>query len=160
MKVTSKSRILLLDTNLLLLLFIGEKDPKLIAKARTLKAFEESDYDLLTEVIRLNFTSLVTTPHIMTEVSNLLGKERDDIKAAGRRAMAEFFQKCDEITEKSIILVDRPEFTLLGLTDVAIGVAAELPAFVLTADAPLYLHISRSGLETANFNHIRQGSWQ
>ena len=160
MKVTSKSRILLLDTNLLLLLFIGAKNPKLIAKARTLKAFEESDYDLLTEVIRLNFTSLVTTPHIMTEVSNLLGKERDDIKAAGRRAMAEFLQKCDEITEKSILLVDRPEFTRLGLTDVAIALAAELPAFVLTADAPLYVHVSRSGLETANFNHIRQVSWE
>ena len=87
MKVISKSRILLLDTNLLLLLFIGAKDPKLIAKARTLKAFEESDYDLLEAIIRLNFTSLVTTPHIMTEVSNLLGKEREDIKSAGRRAI-------------------------------------------------------------------------
>jgi hypothetical protein len=39
MKVTSKSRILLLDTNLLLLLFIGAKNPKLIAKARTLRLF-------------------------------------------------------------------------------------------------------------------------
>ena len=96
----------------------------------------------------------------MTEVSNLLGKEREDIKSAGRRAMAEFLQKCDEITEKSIILVDHPEFSRLGLTDVAIAVAAELSAFVLTADAPLYLHVSRSGLETANFNHIRQGSWE
>jgi hypothetical protein len=74
--------------------------------------------------------------------------------------MAEFLQKCDEIREKSIILVDRPEFTRLGLTDVAIAIAAELPAFVLTADAPLYVHVSRSGLQTANFNHIRQGSWQ
>jgi hypothetical protein len=158
-KISSQSRTLLLDTNLLLLLFIGAKDPKLIPKAKTLTAFEESDYDLLAEVINRNFTSLVTTPHIMTEVSNLLGKERDDVKFVGREAMAEFLKKCREINEQSVILVDRPEFMRLGLTDVAIAVAAELPAFVLTADAPLYIHVSRSGLQVANFNHIRQGAW-
>ncbi|MCC5638277.1 hypothetical protein LC593_21050 [Nostoc sp. CHAB 5844] len=59
MKISSELRTLLLDTNLLLLLFIGAKDPKLIPKAKTLTAFEESDYDLLAKVIRYNFTSLV-----------------------------------------------------------------------------------------------------
>ncbi|MCC5638278.1 hypothetical protein LC593_21055 [Nostoc sp. CHAB 5844] len=51
----------------------------------------------------------------MTEVSNLLGKERDDIKSGGREAMAEFLKKCREITEQSVILVERPEFMRLGL---------------------------------------------
>ncbi len=80
MKASTRSKTLLLDTNLLLLLFIGGKDSSLIPKAKTLSAFVEDDYDLLGEVINnSSFNSLVTTPHIMTEVSNLLGKERDDI---------------------------------------------------------------------------------
>ncbi len=151
---------LLLDTNLLLLLFIGGKDPSLIPKAKTLAAFTSEDYDLLEGVINKNsFNRLVTTPHIMTEVSNLLGKERSNIQRLGREAMAEFLSKCTEHTDSSALLVSDPVFNRLGLTDVAIAIASRLPAFVLTADAALYLHISSSGLEAENFNHIRQGAW-
>lgn len=160
MTFSSQPKTLLLDTNLLLLLFIGGKDPKLITKARTLKAFEIEDYDLLANVItRYGFHSLITTPHILTEVSNLLGKERDDIRQLGREAMAEFIQKCEEKTDPSAMLIKHPSFLRLGLTDVAIAIAANTPAFVLTADAPLYDYISRAGAAGANFNHIRQGSW-
>lgn len=160
MNTSKRSKTLLLDTNLLLLLFIGGKDPSLIPKAKTLSAFEEDDYDLLGGIINNNsFNRLVTTPHIMTEVSNLLGKERVDIRGLGREAMAEFLSKCAEHTDSSAVLVADPEFNRLGLTDVAIAVASRLPAFVLTADFPLYLHVSSSGLEAENFNHIRQGAW-
>jgi hypothetical protein len=126
MKVLTRSKTLLLDTNLLLLLFIGGKDSSLIPKAKTLSAFVEDDYDLLGDVINNNsFNRLVTTPHIMTEVSNLLGKERDDIRRLGREAMAEFLSKCTEHTDSSVILVSEPEFNRLGLTDVAIAVASD-----------------------------------
>jgi hypothetical protein len=161
MKLENKSRILLLDTNLLLLLFIGGKDSSLIYKAKTLSAFVEDDYDLLGDIINKNFfKTLVTTPHIMTEVSNLLGKERDDIRRNGRQTMSEFLDKCSEHIDKSVSLVCDPEFERLGLTDVAIAVASRLPAFVLTADLDLYLYMSRCGLEVANFNHLRQSSWR
>jgi hypothetical protein len=125
MKRSDRSKTLLLDTNLLLLLFIGSKDTSLIPKARTLSAFEEDDYDLLGDIINNNsFNRLVTTPHIMTEVSNLLGKERNDIRKLGRDAMSEFLSKCDEHTDSSAILVADPQFNRLGLTDVAIAVAS------------------------------------
>ena len=73
--------------------------------------------------------------------------------------MAEFLSKCTEHTDRAVVLVADPGFYRLELTDVAIAVASRLPAFVLTADLPLYLHVSSSGLEAENFNHIRQGSW-
>ena len=57
------------------------------------------------------------------------------------------------------MLVDEPEFNRLGLTDVAIRLASRLPAFAVTADLRLYLHLSNGGVEVENFNHIRQGSW-
>lgn len=152
---------LLLDTNLLLLLFIGGKDTSLIRRSKTLSAFSLEDYDLLGEIIDNNsFNCLVTTPHIMTEVSNLLGKEHNPIRTLGREAMTEFVEKCTEHADSTASLVSKPAFERLGLTDVAIAVAAELPAFVLTADVDLYVHISSLGLATENFNHIRQGAWQ
>ena len=154
------SGVLLLDTNLLLLLFIEGKDASLIKKAKTLSAYTEADYELLQEFASLNrFTGLLTTPHIITEVSNLLGKERDDIKRIGREAVVEFLRRCNEHSDASMELASNPEFNRLGITDVAIAVAANAFAFVLTAGLPLYLHCSRSGLNVANFNHVRQGAW-
>jgi len=151
---------LLLDTNLLLLLFIGGKDTSLISKAKTLSAYTEEDYELLQEFANLNqFTGLLTTPHIITEVSNLLGKERDDIKRVGREAVVEFLARCNERLDSSAELASKPEFNRLGITDTAIALAANSTVFVLTADLPLYLHCSRSGLNVENFNHVRQGSW-
>ena len=160
MVVPVRSATLLLDTNLLLLLFIGGKDASLIKKARTLSAYTEEDYDLLQEVVALNsFKDFITTPHVMTEVSNLLGKERDDIQAIGKEAAIEFIAKCRERFDLSTELASIPEFLRLGLTDVAIAVAASSPAFVLTADLQLYRYCLSSGLDAENFNHIRQGAW-
>ena len=156
----AKTRNLLLDTNLLLLYLIGGKDPKLLESARRLNAYIEEDFYLLVDFIEVNgFSQLVSTPHILTEASNLIGLERDSLRTLGRDAIKEYVQHCNEISHDACMLVDEPEFTRLGLTDVAIRLASRLPAFVLTADLPLYLHLSNGGVEVENFNHIRQGSW-
>lgn len=155
-----KSKTLLLDTNLLLLYLIGGKDPKLLDRARRLNAYIEEDFYLLVEFIEASgFTQLASTPHILTEASNLIGLERDLLRSLGRDALKEYVQHCNEITHAACLLVDEPEFNRLGLTDVAIRFASNLPAFVLTADLPLYMHLANEGVEVVNFNHIRQGSW-
>ncbi|MFN9620976.1 MAG: hypothetical protein ACK55X_14830 [Synechococcaceae cyanobacterium] len=158
--MAAKSKTLLLDTNLLLLYLVGSKDPKLIEGARRLNAFNEDDFDLLIDFIEVNkFTRPASTPHILTEASNLIGAERDTLKKLGREAIREYVQHCNEIAHEACVLVDDPEFNRLGLTDIAIRLASDLPAFVLTADHPLCLHLADGGVEVVNFNHIRQGSW-
>jgi hypothetical protein len=72
--------------------------------------------------------------------------------------MVEFLRRCNEHSDSSMELASNPEFNRLGITDVAIAVAANASVFVLTADLPLYLHCSRSGLNVANFNHVCQGA--
>jgi hypothetical protein len=155
-----RSKTLLLDTNLLPLYLVGCKDPKLLEGARRLNAYIEEDFYLLIEFIEESgFTQFVSTPHILSEASNLIGLERDLLKTLGRNAIMEYVQHCNEITHNAAILVHEPEFNRLGLTDVAIRLASSLPASVLTADLPLYLHLANAGVEVVNFNHIRQGSW-
>lgn len=160
MAIEPKCKTLLLDTNLLLLYLVGGKNPKLLEGARRLNSYTEEDFDLLVEFIDVNgFTQLVSTPHILTEASNLIGIERDSLKTLGREAIKEYVQHCNEITHNACTLVDEPQFSRLGLTDIAIRLASGLPVFVLTADLPLYLHLAEEGVEVVNFNHIRQGSW-
>jgi hypothetical protein len=68
MVAIQSSGALLLDKNLLLLLFIGGKDTSLIKRAKTLSAYTEEDYELLQEFTSLNrFTGLLTTPHIIRD---------------------------------------------------------------------------------------------
>ncbi|AFY59624.1 hypothetical protein Syn6312_0393 [Synechococcus sp. PCC 6312] len=54
----------------------------------------------------------------MTEVANLLGKERHEIRSLGREATAEFLNKCIEYADPALVLVSEPECEWLGLTDV------------------------------------------
>ncbi len=160
MFMSAKTKSILLDISLLLIYLIGGKDPKLLEGARRLNAYIEEDFYLLVNFIEVyGFTQLVSTPHILTEASNLLGLERHLLRTLGRDAIKEYVQHCKEVSHDACALVDEPEFNRLGLTDVAIRLASSLPAFVLTADLPLYLHLSAVGVEVENFNHIRQGSW-
>jgi hypothetical protein len=60
----------LLDANLLLLLVVGATDRSYIKRHKRLKAYTESDFDALQEIIQ-TMTGIVVTPNILTEVSNL-----------------------------------------------------------------------------------------
>lgn len=122
MVIGAKTKNLLLDTNLLLLYLIGGKGPKLLESARRLNAYIEEDFYLLVRFIEANgFTRLVSTPHILTEASNLLGIEIDLLRTLGRDAIKEYVQHCNEISHDACMLVHEPEFHRLGLTDIAIN---------------------------------------
>ena len=59
----------LLDANLLLVYVIGKTDRKLLGRHHHTKQYEE-DFELL-EMVVDNFRTIMTTPNILTEVSNL-----------------------------------------------------------------------------------------
>jgi hypothetical protein len=63
----------LVDTNLLLVYFVGAFDPALIPKFKRTRMYTLEDHPLLVRVLGF-FEKVVTTPHILTEVSNLAGQ--------------------------------------------------------------------------------------
>ncbi len=70
---------LLIDSNLLLLLFVGQYDPTRIQKFKRTDQFTVGDYELLADYVE-QFRELVTTPSILTEVSNLLGQLPENLR--------------------------------------------------------------------------------
>src|SRR6266481_2713988 len=62
----------LIDANLLLLHVVGAHDRRLVSTFKRLSAFAPEDLDTLVAVTR-HFRSILVTPHILTEVSNLAG---------------------------------------------------------------------------------------
>jgi hypothetical protein len=96
----------------------------------------------------------VTTPHVLTEVSNLATLKPPELPAL-RAELEMVAKRTQEVYEESTKVVTDPAFQKFGLTDAAIRRVAERPMLVLTDDLPLYHYLSTAGLDAINFNHIR-----
>lgn len=147
---------LVFDSNLLLLYLVGLHDPGLIGdgKYNRLSKYVLEDFQILVR-FRALFSRAATTPHILTELSNLANDFPESIKIKCFASFQTSFAQLDELHLPSRQAVQRPEFRFLGLTDC---ILAELtPNFlVVSDDARLVNNLLQSGLESLNFNHLRQ----
>jgi rRNA-processing protein FCF1 len=154
-----RSKGLIIDTNLLLLYIVGSLDPNLIRKHKRTSQFGIEDFRLLDDFLG-QFERFVTTPNVLTEVSNLLSQIGDEVATRLRirlRALIEIFQ---EEYIASTEAAGAEEFQRLGLTDAAILLLSKEDLLVLTDDIHLYLALQRRGIEAVNFNYIREASWR
>lgn len=58
----------------------------------------------------------------------------------------------------AISLVQRPEYTRLGLTDSGALELLDKESLLISADLDLYLASEAAGLPAINFNHLRDGA--
>jgi hypothetical protein len=149
---------LLVDTNLLLLWLIGHVDKSQIEKFKRTSAYTEDDFELLAVLIAC-YQSIVVTPHVLTEVSNLIGNLNGRLRNDALLALGAMVPTFVEEFASSNMTVKRPLFLRLGLTDAAIEGVTARPLTVLTDDLDLYVALSRTSIRAFNFNHIRTGAW-
>lgn len=145
----------LIDTNLLLLCVIGVYDPRQIARfGRTADRFAPEDFETLRRVLDA-FDRVITTPHVLTEVSNLMGR----LTGRVRDGCFEFFSQAitlmHEQSTPASTLRAMHAFARFGLTDTAIVDAARGSYLVLTDDLPLAAYLQGQGVDVLNFNNIR-----
>jgi hypothetical protein len=149
---------ILLDTNLLLLYLIGNLRATAIKTFPHTKQYAAEDYSLLAKVVGL-FRAVVTTPNILTEVSNLSGK----LNEADLRAFREGFKGAIEILVErycpSGLAAQSPAFSKFGLTDAGIACLCERDILVITDDLPLQQWLASKQIDAVNFNHIRRSFW-
>ena len=143
------------DTNLLLLLWIGSFDRELIPRFKRTSSFLLTDFDLLVTLLK-PLSRLVVTPHILTEVSNFSGYLPDPLRDLFRSQLVSIIGDCDERTAPSATLTSRPSFPRLGLTDVALVELAASGVLVVTDDLPLSLSLQERRLPFLNFTRLRR----
>ncbi|MGA2206527.1 MAG: hypothetical protein ABSG10_07325 [Terracidiphilus sp.] len=150
-----KNRGLLIDANLALLYLVGSYDLRLVGdgKYKKLSKYNAEDYRLLLGLKNV-FKKSVTTPHVLTEVSNLANDLPEKTKSACLKKFYETFAEIDELTIPSMDAAQRPDFHFLGLTDSALALVSGL-FLIVTDDARLVQKMSESGLEALNFSHLR-----
>lgn len=147
---------LLIDTNILLLLFVGNFERRLIARFKRTAKFGPEDHDLVTGLFPL-FERIVTTPNILTEVSNLAGQLESHQKPGYFAAFARSMALLEEQYIPSVDIGRMTEFDRLGLTDAGILRVARGGYLVLTDDFRLAGLLDSAGVAVLNFEHLRFG---
>jgi len=146
-----------IDTNLLLLYFLGSFQLDQIRSNKRLARFDESDFGLLARLLA-RFKKVVTTPNILTEVSNL----SDAIPENLREPYFGEFKRClsvlvEEYIPSSAALGSR--WSRFGLTDAVIATISRERYLVITEDFRLSQALASDGIDALNFNHLRYISW-
>jgi hypothetical protein len=151
------SRGVLVDTNVLLLYFVGCFRRERIASFKRTCQFTEGDFDLLARFLSF-FDRVVTTPNILSEVSNLSGQLGEPEKTAYFRQFAGGITVLDEHYVQSAVASGSEHFPRLGLADCAILALAKGNFLVLTDDVGLYTLAPKLGVDAINFNHLLQAA--
>jgi hypothetical protein len=126
---------LLIDTNLLVLCLVGRTNKRRIEVFKRTRSYTVKDYELLEQLIA-QFSRLVTTPHILTETSNLTDLSGPEVKKL-RSFFRSYINSADETMHVSRVVVADSAFAHLGLADTAIALASGTPMLVLTDDLTL-----------------------
>ena len=145
------------------MLYVGLHDPERVESFSRTKQiggakepFTSLDFEVISALVR-QFDRVVTTPHILTEVSNLLGQLSGDVK---ERCFAMFARHVAEPTTiervpPAKILTNTTEFVRFGIADTSTMQVAAEHYLVLTTDYKLYGYLHKNGLAAVNYNNYR-----
>jgi hypothetical protein len=146
-------RLLLLDTNLLLFFLAMHVDLAILREFKRLSSFRGSDLKPLQDLVE-EFSALITTPHVLTEVSNFIDQAPIKWRPQLIGALRTFIMDQEEYFQASSSLARMPEFAHLALAETAL-VALSRRASVATLDYDLYWRIVQSGGAAIDFNLVR-----
>ena len=151
----------LLDSNLLLLLFVGLVSPELVNhfKRTQNQGFTEREFIFLQNPVK-SFKRVITTPHILTETSNYIGQLKGESRELALRLIADTIPAFKERRPEARHLVQTGGFMNFGLTDSAILDLPPRKYLVLSVDVLLVLALNQKGVDAINFNRLLSRLWQ
>jgi hypothetical protein len=98
----------------------------------------------------------LTTPHILTEVSNLLGQAPDLLKREYYNAFVRATELFEEKHIPAVQILSRAGTASFGLTDLGILELARTEHRVVTADGPLANYLAGAGIDVSLYDSSRQ----
>ena len=152
----SARRGLIVDTNLWILYFVGATGEHRVGKDDFTSDYTLEDFKLLSRILQ-DQRRLITTPHILAELSNQL-KFKGDLRDEFLSLFEHQVQLLDERHCEGKRICASPAFRDLGITDTGITLLADEGPSIITADLDLYSCLVRAKASVLNFNHFRVGA--
>ncbi|SRR5579883_726980 len=150
---------ILIDTNILLLYFVGNVNRERISRFKRTEQFVLEDYNLLLKIFNY-FQKVVTTPNILTEVNSLANQLGEPERSRCFSLFAQSISTFHEFYIESNFIITSDQFVRFGLTDCGISSLVKDKYLVLTDDLKLAVHLQREGIDTVNFNNLRTYGWR
>lgn len=150
----------LVDTNLLLVYFVGLYDTatgyQLVNTFKYTKGdYKSGDFDILLDFLR-KFDLLVTTPHILAEVSNSIIVElTDPAKDLCLGLIQKTIPTFQEYHVPAKDLLAEDQFRKYGVADMGILRTAVGRYLVLTDDGTLSGYLNKIGIDTLSLPEIK-----
>lgn len=150
---------LIIDTNVLLLLFIGIFNKDFIERCSlTSGKYSPDDFETLKQVIRYFKSEVIITPYILTEVSNLSKTNIKDpyfhIYFAKITDILRHYQE-HHITLENLLKIDFKLLSRFGFPDMSIvEVAKQIGAVVLTDEINLHEQLLYKKIPVMKFSYI------
>ena len=144
-----KSTGILVDSNLFLLYLVGSIDSSLISRFKRTSEFSIDDFEKVSQFIDF-FDLKITTPHILTEVSNLLGEN-----FYLQNTLRTYISKLNEVNMESVKVGKNEAFVKFGLTDTAIITTSGNLRLIFTKDMPLFHFLCTSGIDAVSLEQVR-----
>lgn len=145
---------LLLDTNVLVLWIAGSLQPNLIGQHRRLRDYDEDDFAIVDALARQS-QNHISTPHILTETSNLLGAGPQQMVVGGGEALTDYIGALDEIFTPAQTIAAQPEMLALGLADAAVYHLGMSDTQIVSMDFHLCNRLMQKGVSAINPRHFR-----
>lgn len=140
---------ILIDTNLVLLYIVGSIDILRIREFSRTAMFTGDDFYRVSKFIDY-FDLKITTPHVLTEVSNFIGN-RQDLPIL----LKTYIEKSKEISLESSEVSKNNAFLKFGLADTAIIDTAKNSYLVFTDDGPLYGFLMNSHIDVVSLDQVK-----
>lgn len=149
-----RNRGVVIDTNLFLLWIVGMTNPKRIEKFKRTRKYTVADYRQLTRFMS-QFTKIITTPNIVTEVYNLANQleSRDRTRCLNWLKKVLESKIIEQYVPSSDIIQDE-RFTDFGVTDCGIKQISLNTFLVLSDDLKLVSYLRQSGVDAVNFENL------
>lgn len=147
----------MVDTNLLVLYLVGKVNKRRIPHFKRTQNYTIEDFDLLERLISW-FGGIVTTPHVLSQTSDLAVPADKELKAIRARFRSVIEDMTEQFDEGRVLVTDA-SFDRLGLADAAIAAVCQSGRLVLTDDLDLQVTLASRGADALNFNHIRPLNW-
>jgi len=146
----------LVDANMLLVYLVGQLDENLVKYVTPNRAYTADDFQLVAMMLS-QFKTLIVTPSVLAEVSNLSSKLPEGYRDEFRRLLARLLPTA-AFTERLVELANVPNgqaFVPFGFTDATIEQISAQGVPVFTDDFNLYQLLAGKNADVFNYNHIR-----
>ncbi|MBM2813937.1 MAG: hypothetical protein HW421_699 [Ignavibacteria bacterium] len=149
-----KNKGIIIDSNLLIYYFIGSYHQNLVKNFKVTKKYGIDGYKIIRDILNL-FEYKITTPNILTEISNLSNKIPDKEKIEFYHTFFQEITIFDEVFIPSKEVFENEKSRKFGLTDSIIFHLSKNKSYlVLTDDFELCKFLEFHNIDVLNYNNL------